>query len=86
MLQYLTPTTLEKMYKDLDETRLAQMNGVNLDNLADRSSTYHELTNLIQEIDNQYKNITGEELWVKVADGNNGYSVPPERGLIEVEL
>jgi hypothetical protein len=63
MLQYLTPTTLEEMYKDLDEARLELIRSTN----GGDAREYSELTTLIEKIDTQYQNITGKELWVKMA-------------------
>lgn len=67
MFQYLTPSTLEEMYKDLDESRLLLLEEVNKENLIIKSAEYHKLTNLIQQIDKQYEALAGEALWVKMA-------------------
>jgi hypothetical protein len=70
MLHYLTPSTLEEMYKDLDEARLALLTDVNLNegNLIEKSAEYHELTNQVEKINEQYEALTGEALWAKMAE------------------
>ncbi len=67
MFQYLTPTTLEEMYKDLDEARLDLLSGVNEHNLIDKAAEYSKLTDMLQDIDSHYENLTGQMLWVVLA-------------------
>lgn len=66
MIKHLTPSTIEAMYKDLDEARLELLKTVNDDNLVGHSAEYHELSETIHELDTQYEALTGEALWAKV--------------------
>ena len=65
-MQYLTPTTLEAMYRDLDEARLDLLATVNEDNLISKAKTYRVLTNKTIEISDKYEELTGLQLWAEV--------------------
>ena len=68
MLQYLTPTTLEEMYKDLDQARLDILSNADGETSA---GEYQKLTTWVIEIDKQYEALTGDYLWPKVACENS---------------
>lgn len=70
MWQYLTPSTLEEMYKDLDDARLEVLRQVNEENFWDKTNEYKKLTDLVCEINDVYEGLTGNPLWALAAVGN----------------
>lgn len=68
MLQYLTPTTLKEMYKELEKARTDILSSVKTrSDFAERVKEYKTLGDMLQELDTQYKATTGEALWAEVA-------------------
>ena len=65
-MQYFTPTTLEAMYRDLEEAKTDVLNIADKGNLIYKAETYRLLTNKSIEISDQYEALTGNPLWVKV--------------------
>ena len=66
MLEYLTPTTLEEMYKDIDNRRLALLKETNDKNAKKNTAEYGRLGRLLERIEQHYVTLTGEALWAKV--------------------
>jgi len=64
MLEYFTPTTLEEMYKNLDESRLSY---VKYCDIPEQLAKYQMLNEAMQKIEEQYIALTGKALWAKVA-------------------
>ena len=65
-LQHFTPTTLEAMYRDLDESRLDLLCQTTEENFWQITDDYHKLMNELEAIDKVYEAITGTPLWVEV--------------------
>ena len=67
MFKYLTPTTLKAMYEEIDEARLDLFLNASEDDYKTQLEEYRKMNDTLEEINQQYNALTGDELWVIVA-------------------
>lgn len=66
-LKFLSPASIEIMYQDIDEQRLDVFAGSSGEITADQLAEYRELSAILDLLEEQYQNLTGEELWAVIA-------------------